>query len=67
MTPHTWRLLLHTTGNGLVTYTLSSQTWDGPVRRSGGFELMSTCHPDELPSVLDQVADLVLHLPTRDA
>jgi hypothetical protein len=50
-----------------VTYTLSSQTWDGPVRRSGGFQLMSSCRPDELPSVLDQVADLVLHLPAESA
>jgi len=63
MTPHTWRLNLHTTGYGPWTYTLSHHVWEGPIRRSTGIEIMSTCMPSELHEVLDEVADFVLHQP----
>jgi hypothetical protein len=61
MTAATWRLLIHATGPSLITYTLSEHTWEGPVRKGHGITLMSTCRPDELAQVLDQVADLVVH------
>jgi hypothetical protein len=63
MTNGTWRLLLHTTNGQLVTYTLSQHHWHGPVRRSTGIEIMSSCRPDELHAALDEVADFVLHMP----
>jgi hypothetical protein len=61
MTNKTWRILLHATDGQAVHYTLSSADWDGPVRRGHGIAVMSSCRPDELPSVLDSIADYVLH------
>ena len=63
MTNTTWRLLLHATDSGHLTYTLSAHHWSGAARTSSGIELLSTCRPAELHQVLDQVADVVLHAP----
>lgn len=63
MTPHTWRLLLHTTDGLLITYGLSQWSWRGSARVSGGLELLSTCRPHELGRVVDQAVDAILHLP----
>jgi hypothetical protein len=63
MTPTTWRLTLHITDGQLVTYALSRATWDGPVKRGLGIEIVSSCRPEELHRVLDAVADHLLHEP----
>ena len=63
MTTHGWTLTVHTSDGQTVAYTLSTHSWDRATRWGHGIQLLSNCRPDELPKVLDTVADYILHEP----